>query len=678
INMPTVAEYTQFPLQMWGKVLSKVKKAVVFMDDKCAETLHWSGGAAALFEAGAKNVKQFSSFEACSADEPKAVFVVSTLLKGRTIDIIKDVISLSHFQYCVVITTVAHSVHLVANHVSVEMDGNPVFEQFEEKLCEWMGNMNYTAEVLHVPVVLAPVSQHLILSPQFAQLFPLLSPDLDTINAKRPEKKRFASLGDVDLNSLPAELQIEVKHLASALNSMFETTGTRAESFAVGPMSRIIAGELANHPQAKNRRKTAQNKASIIFIDRTMDLTGAVGHHGDNLVEKIFTVLKPLPGHVTDVQVDMLELTALQRSPLTQNILAPGCLAQSESSAARSLWEAMLTSKQKEAVLEVRRQLVEAAGKEKLPIKMSMGRVTPDQLCSYVQPFQGSRGALESHSGVLQLGLATAQTLRHPSLARWDACLAFERLLLQALGDADFPSVLRQLLPLMKPREGEGVSGSGRGADECSPDELVLLLVYLYSLADEATPTDRENEEEELERLERELIGALTLVVTKEVELSPLLQKLTGCSSPEELTMACAHSAMERMFETLRGLSQSRDQLKQLRSVYTPSDGIHQANYRPFLRQILEEVFNPDRPECPDIEHIMFMKVSRPHPRDNPVLFLFLVGGVTPSELRLIKEAVSALKPATQVLVLATRLLRPTDVPELLFATRRLTPDIGV
>ncbi|KAJ0065292.1 hypothetical protein NL108_007009 [Boleophthalmus pectinirostris] len=687
--MLTVEDYTQFPLQTWGKVFSKVKKAVVFMDDKCAEALHWSGGAASLFEAGAKNLKQFSSFEACRADEPKAVFVVSTLLKGRTVDIIKDIISLSRFQYCVVITTVAHSVHLVANNVTAEMDGNPVFEQFEEKLCEWMGNMNYTAEVMHIPVVFAPVSQQLILTPPFAHLFPLLSPDLDFINAKRPEKKRFGSLVDVDMNSLPAELQIEIKHLSSALNSMFETTETREESFAVGPMSRIIAGELANHPQAKNRRKTAQNKASIIFIDRTMDLTGAVGHHGDNLVEKILTVLKPLPGHVTDVQVDMLELTTLQRSPQTENILAPGCLAQSESSAARSLWEAMLTSKQKEGVLEVRRQLVEAASKEKLPIKMSMGRVTKDQLCSYVKPFGGSRGALESHCGVLQLGLATAQTLGHPSLPRWDSCLAFERLLLQALGDSDFPSVLRQLLPLMKPRDSEG-SGSTRASEDCGPDELVLLLIYLYSLADEAPPTDQE-EEEELERLERELIGALTLLITKEAELSRLVQKLTGCSSPEELTMTHTHSVVEQMFDTLRGLSHSRDHLKQLRSIYTASDGVHQASYRPFLKQILEEVFHPDRPECPDIEHMsggltdllktgfsMFMKVNRPHPRDNPVMFLFLVGGVTPSELRLIKEVVSTHKPATQVLVLATRLLRPTDIPELLFTTRRLTPDIGV
>ncbi|KAM3619556.1 uncharacterized protein V6R79_010077 [Siganus canaliculatus] len=692
--MATVEDFMQFPLQIWEKVLSKVKKAVVFMDDKCAEALHWSGGAAVLLEAGARNVKEFSSFESCGENEPKAVFVVSTLLKGRTIDIIKDIISLSHFQYCVVFTAVAHSVHLLANNVTTEMEGNPVFEQFEEKLCEWMGNMNYTAEVRHVPMVFAPLSQQLLLTPTFAHLFPLLSSDLDTINAKRPEKKRFGSLADIDVHALPVDLQLEIKALASALNAMFEVTSTREESFAVGPMSRIIAGELSNHPQAKNRKKTAKNKASIIFVDRTMDLTGAVGHHGDNLVEKILTVLEPLPGHVTDIKVDMLDLTSLQRTPDSSTTLAPGCLAQTQSPAAQLLWETMLTSKHKEGVMEVRRQLVEAASKEKLPIKMSMGRVTPEQLCSYVQLFRSSWGALERHCGVLQLGLATAQTLRHPSLPRWDACLAFERLLLQALGDSDFPTVLRQLLPLMKPHGGEdsATSGSRSSQDDCGPDELILLLVYLYSLADEAQPTDQDvEEEEELEKLERELIGALTLVIIRESRLSPLLQKLTGCANPAELTTERAHSAVEAMFETLRGLSHTRDHLKQLRSVYTASDGVHQATYRPFLRQILEEVFHPDKLECPDIEYMsggltdllktgfsMFMKVSRPHPSDNPLLFLFLVGGVTSSELRLIRETVSAHKPGTQVLVLSTRLLRPTDIPELLFTTQRLLPTFGV
>lgn len=51
---------------------------------------------------------------------------------------------------------------------------------------------------------------------------------------------------------------------------------------------------------------------------------------------------------------------------------------------------------------------------------------------------------------------------------------------------------------------------------------------------------------------------------------------LLGCANAEELTTERAHSAVEEMFETLRGLSHTRDHLKQLRSVYTASDGVHQ------------------------------------------------------------------------------------------------------
>lgn len=90
--------FTSFPGQVWEKVLSKVNKGVVFMDEACAESLHWSGGAALLMDAGARNVKSFSSFEAGAENEPKAVFVVSTVLKGRTADVIKDIVSLSSFR----------------------------------------------------------------------------------------------------------------------------------------------------------------------------------------------------------------------------------------------------------------------------------------------------------------------------------------------------------------------------------------------------------------------------------------------------------------------------------------------------------------------------------------------------------------------------------------------------
>lgn len=268
-----------FCQQAWGQVLAKVKRAVVFMDSACAESLHWAcGGAERLFQAGAINVKEFSSFESASAEQPKAVFVVGTLLKGRTVDIIRDIVSLSNFQYCVVFTAVSHAVHLQAHSApsgsEVEGYSRAVFEQFEEKLCQWMGNMNYTAEVQHATLFLAPISSYLFVAPAFSSLFPLMADGLTQINSARPEKKKIAHLGDVDFSSLPSELQLEIRSLVSDFHSLFESLGIREECFAVGTLSKIIAGDLANFSQAKTRRKTAQNRASLIFVDRTLDLTG--------------------------------------------------------------------------------------------------------------------------------------------------------------------------------------------------------------------------------------------------------------------------------------------------------------------------------------------------------------------------------------------------------------------
>ncbi|XP_039607128.1 sec1 family domain-containing protein 2 [Polypterus senegalus] len=676
--MSSVLAFPYAPQQAWGMVFAKVKRAVVFMDDACAESLHWTGGAVKLFEAGAVDVKAFSSFEAGAANQPKAVFVVSTLLKGKTADVIKDIISLSAFRYSIVITAVAHSVHLFASNISVEAEGYPLFEQFEEKLCEWMGNMNYTAEVMHASLLFCPLSSHLLSTPALSRLFPLIPEDVNSINRTRPDKKKFTSFTDVDFGSLPDELQISIRVLVSSLSAMLDILSIKEECFAVGPTSRIIASELANSLHCKNRRKVAQNKASLLFIDRTLDLTGPVGHHGDSLAEKILSTLPSLPGHNSDVMVDMMELTCLRCDEETRNIIAPGCLAQPNDPAASVLWESMLNLKHKEGVMEVRRHLVETASKENLPIKMTLGRVTPEQLSSYILLFKNNFRALEDHCGILQLSLATVQTIKHPDFCKSDSFLAFERLLLQVLGDSGLHIVLRQMLPMIKTkkeRRNEDLNGS----------DILVLLVYIYSLTNEIL------ESSQLDEAEWEVKKALVNVIHDEISSCPLLQRITGCSSFSEMTSEKSQIVVDKMFETLRGITRNRAHLKQLRSVYTPGDNVHQGTYKPMLKQIVEEIYRVDRSEPSDIEHMsagltellktgfsMFMKVSRPHPSDHPVLILFVVGGVTPSEGRLIKEIVSSQKLATQVVVLTTRLLRPTDIPELLFATDRLHPDIGV
>ena len=43
------------------------------------------------------------------------------------------------------------------------------------------------------------------------------------------------------------------------------------------------------------------------------------------------------------------------------------------------------------------------------------------------------------------------------------------------------------------------------------------------------------------------------------------------------------------------------------------------------------------------------MNVSKPRPSDHPLLIVFVIGGVTPTEVKQIKDAVAASKTSTQV-----------------------------
>ena len=47
----------------WRSIIPYVPRSVLFLDGEVAEALHWTAGAGTLFQAGARNLKEFSSFE---------------------------------------------------------------------------------------------------------------------------------------------------------------------------------------------------------------------------------------------------------------------------------------------------------------------------------------------------------------------------------------------------------------------------------------------------------------------------------------------------------------------------------------------------------------------------------------------------------------------------------------
>ncbi|XP_062430506.1 sec1 family domain-containing protein 2 [Rhea pennata] len=650
--------------QAWEPVLARAPRAVVFLDAAAAEALHWGGGGAGrLLAAGALAVRALPGAAAAAA--ARAVFVVSGALRGRAAAAVRGVLGLGAVRHCALVA-------------AGEAEGGGRAE-LEETLRRWMGEGGHAEVVLQAPPLLAPVSAELCLVPGLAPLLPPLPRQRDRRGGSpRPGGGPGGGPGELGLAALPAELRAAVHALVGSLDALFAALGLREESFAVGSLSRAVAAELASYAPARNRRRAAPHRASVVFVDRTLDLAGAVGHHGDNLAEKILSVLPKLPGHKTDVMVNMVELTALQTPDEACSVIAPGCLAQPNDPAAKALWESFMNLKQKEAVMEARRHLVEAASRENLPIKMGMGRVTPEQLSSYIQLFKNNFKALENHCGLLQLVLATVQTLKHPQNSKWDNFLAFERLLLQTIGESEMPSVLKQLLPMIK-------SYNERTQDDYTCEDFLVLLVYMYSVVGEMKGG------KELDEAEEEVKKALVKAICDEPEPSPLLQKITGCDSSLNLAPQKATDAVDNIFESLRDIAGARMHMKQFNSIHNPGSNTHQASYKPLLKQVVEEICNSDRPDPVDIEHVssgltdllktgfsMFMKVNRPHPGDHPLLIIYMIGGVTVSEVKMVKDLVATRKPGTQVLVLSSALLTPLSAIELLFATDHLQSDTDI
>ncbi|NXK49080.1 SCFD2 protein, partial [Chauna torquata] len=142
-----------------------------------------------------------------------------------------------------------------------------------------------------------------------------------------------------------------------------------------------------------------------------------------------------------------------------------------------------------------------------------------------------------------------------------------------------------------------------------------------------------------------------------------------GCDSALNLTSQKATDAVDNIFKSLRDIARARMHMKQFNSIHNPGSNTHQASvvlfvqasYKPLLKQVVEEICNPDRSDPVDIEHMssgltdllktgfsMFMKVNRPHPGDHPLLIIFMVGGVTASEVKMVKDLVATRKPGTQ------------------------------
>ena len=59
--------------------------------------------------------------------------------------------------------------------------------------------------------------------------------------------------------------------------------------------------------------QTARHKASLLLVDRTLDLASSCGHHIETLLDRVVQSLPRLPSHSADVEVNMAPLCSIPR-----------------------------------------------------------------------------------------------------------------------------------------------------------------------------------------------------------------------------------------------------------------------------------------------------------------------------------------------------------------------------
>ncbi|CAL1535071.1 unnamed protein product [Lymnaea stagnalis] len=656
--------------EWWKELKLKVNHAVVYMDNQMAEFLHWSGGIGILLSAGVVDIREFSSFESASESIKKSVFIISSPLTGVTEDIIRDIVTQSQFQYVIILTTASPLLH-PGNEDSSGDDA--VFEAFEEKVLEWMRNMNYTVEISHMPMFGAEVCPGLFIAPAFSTLFPILTSDVKQIayqfksshNTKDP--KPIEGLKDLELSHLPDNLQLQIKLLASGLHALLQGLDVKEDIYSIGHTSRLVAAELDSYPPARMRRKAVQNRASLVLIDRTLDTASAVTHQMDSLMDKIINTLPPLPGHSSDRLVDMQALCHVIRSDSLTSVILPGSLASTNFTCEPSHLLPLIHKKQKEAIMEVNRRLVETASAEKLPLNLTgrPGRITADQIEASVSLFKGKYPLVKKHLDLLQVAMATSQALKHP--AGQDSCVITEKNVVQTMAENDESapsgiSVLSKLIlqEMQKPTDKR----------DLTLDDVLGLLAYVYDIS------DGECGDEDEEMAIRELL--VEWIIKDSDVLPPLFKKIVG----DKVNESILTDQIENLWTRLEDIGCARDSMQQFKSVLNPGDAVTPADVRPLLRQLVEKIVDPAKPELPDVEcksgglkdllksgFGFFKSSGKPRPGDAPLLMLFVIGGVTAGEVKQIRDVVDKAKPQFEVIIGATRLSSISSTLESIFVS---------
>ncbi|KYM99632.1 Sec1 family domain-containing protein 2, partial [Cyphomyrmex costatus] len=594
-----INDVEQFLVDIWHDIAGFVSESAVYINHAATECLHWHTGG-----------KIHSFFKDAGATSVLEL----DMYNFRVCDYVVKICFCSQniFSRVVIIST-STDPDFYQRTVKMILEKN-AFEHCTIITAAHSSMLNYedsdcSVTLLFRPIFISLIDSGLFVTPPFSNL---LSP----LN-----------------NALLKNSEYAVDHFVSLFNSLLTYLNLKEDIYSVGKFGEYVAEKLETLPTAIDRRNSviaAKGKGvSLIFVDRVLDLCTSTSNNTESLLSRILCTLPHLPHHYNDVAINMSPLFCGSQ----KFVDIPGCLASND----KTLMNILITKKQKDVLATMNKLLVDILStKENLKLKENLKpklgtRISAHSLEKLINKFQD---------------IADLHTISESSKK------------LQVCGI--------MLSNIIKTREKRGLD----------TDNILALLVHIYALAGTEIQFSLQQEQQ----LEEAITDAVFEDITKLKEnttnskLSMYQQTLslfdvTEAETIKETSVKIANHIMK----TLHEIAQQRAPLHTYNSLMSKSSSQEIFQRIGILQQLLTDILQSNRHELPDLHQRSRSFISagfnllskgriKHHPCDNNWIIIYVIGGITPEEIRETKEIISLFNTNCQITIAGSRLLNPLDI----------------
>ncbi|TRY61659.1 hypothetical protein TCAL_13536 [Tigriopus californicus] len=525
-----------------------------------------------------------------------------------------------------------------------------------------MGNTNYTCEVLHIPFHTLPLTHDFFMLPSFSDIFPIFnytSADGKRIGPQGPSSisdyhasNNYQSNVEWSLDHLPCDLQFKAMEFVQALDSILQTLDVKEDIFTIGRFSKVVGEQLESLTSGKLRRKGTTRKVSIILVDRTLDMVTPCDCHFQVALDEIRASLPQFPGHEVDVQVDMKD-TGYMFGNCVGGCLFDLKLNERQNHSLNDLIVKDMLSCQKSTREALKSVLNNSDDDDDFNSQDALSKFAEDPV------------EIEKHLHLVQRAQAMTNANCEKIIKRFEVLREIQAKFKKSMSNRqELLDNLPFLTKMIRLRRTSGIS----------LDDILLLTTFLYALL----PSDVSFFEEDEDRLQSALSEAL---ISDQNHLSDILATIFA---GQKLNEVLAYQVVKNIFVKLKALSKVKDGQNHTLKVQS-QENLSESSQTSYLEKLALNLFSEDRRNIPDLQHItgglgsmlksgislLGVKINTIHPRENPTIIIFVIGGITASEVRQIQQ-IAAARSKAKLWIGSTKMAGPWDSLRSLFIQDKL------